>query len=167
MLSMALAWFAVSTYLGPSSSMVGVKTESNEEGAIKRERSSDDDEDDEDASFDPTSLEDLSDTSRTFPTLGRRQQQRRGQTPLRFAGRNDVVKREEEIKREEDQVLRQPLPAEADDEEDDDDDDNADEFSQGTSGFRDSGIGTGRDEERLASVQRRRKASMMMNGRES
>lgn len=167
MLSMALAWFAVSTYLGPSSSMVGVKTESNEEGAIKRERSSDD-ENDEDASFDPTSLEDLSDTSRTFPTLGLGRRPRRGgQTPLRFAGRNDVVKREEEIKREEDQVLRQPLPAEADDEEDDDDDDNADEFSQGTSGFRDSGIGTGLDEERLASVQRRRKASMMMNGRES
>ena len=141
MVSMALAWFAVSTYLG--SSTVG-KTESESSGnTIKRERSDSD-------AFDPTSMEDLSDTSRTFPTLGR-------QIPLHFSGRKDV-KKEEEIKREEDEVLRstqvQPLAAEADDEEDD--------VSVETSGFRDSGIGTGLDDERLASVQRRRKA--LMNG---
>ena len=139
MVSMALAWFAVSTYLG--SSTVG-KTESESSGtAVKRERSDSD-------AFDPTSMEDLSDTSRTFPTLGR-------QIPLHFSGRKDV-KKEEEIKREEDEVLRstqvQPLAAEADDEEDD--------VSVETSGFRDSGIGTGLDDERLASVQRRRKALM-------
>ena len=119
-----------------------MKTDESEtqDTAIKRERSDSD-------AFDPTSMEDLSDTSRTFPTLGR-------QTPLHFAGRKDV-KREEEIKREEEEVMRsigvQPLAAEADDEEDDD-------LSQETYGFRDSGIGTGLDDERLASVQRRRKA---------
>lgn len=92
---------------------------------------------------------------------------------MHFPGRNDVVKREDEIKREEEQVLNQPVLAEADDEEDEDDND--DNFSQGATtsgGFRDSGIGTGLDEERLASVQqqrrRRSKAQMTtMNGRES
>ena len=147
MVSMALAWFAVSTYLGSSSASVKEEEESNGSVAVKRERSV------SDAAFDPTSMEDLSDTSRTFPTLGR-------QIPLHFTGRKDV-KREEEIKREEDEVLRsaesQPQAAEADDEEDD--------VSQETSGFRDSGIGTGLDDERLASVQRRRKA--LMNGRDT
>lgn len=141
MLSMAVAWFVTSTYLGPGPS--SVKTGSNvKKGSImKRERS-------DSEAFDPTSMEDLSDTARTFPTLGR-------QTPLHFAGRKDV-KKEEEIKREEEEVLKstgvQPLAAEADDEEDD--------VSQETTGFRDSGIGTGLDDERLASVQRRRKALM-------
>lgn len=144
MVSMALAWFAVSTHLGSSST---VKTETETNGTVvKRERS-------DSEAFDPTSMEDLSDTSRTFPTLGR-------QMPLHFTGRNDF-KREEEIKREEDEIMRstevQPLAAEADDEDDD--------MSQETIGFRDSGIGTGLDDERLASVQRRRKA--LMNGRGS
>lgn len=158
MLSMAVAWFVTSTYLGPGPSSVkmgsSVKTGSIEKSesdphdtAMKRERSRSDSE-----AFDPTSMEDLSDTSRTFPTLGR-------QTPLHFAGRKDV-KKEEEIKREEDEVMKstgvQPLAAEADDEEDD--------VSQETTGFRDSGIGTGLDDERLASVQRRRKALMKERG---
>lgn len=141
---MALAWWAVSTYLG------AVETTKEEDegtnGIVKRERAGSDD-------FDPTSVEDLSDTSRTFPTLGR-------QMPLHFTGRKDV-KKEEEIKREEDEVIRstdvQPLAAEADDEDD--------YMSQEPSGFRDSGIGTGLDDERLSSVQRRRKA--LMNGRGS
>lgn len=142
MVSMAVAWLVVSTYLRSLST--SVKTESDSNGSIvKRERSDSD-------AFDPTSMEDLSDTPRTFPTLGR-------QGPLHFAGRKDV-KREEEMKREEDEIMRstgvQPLAAEADDE--DEDDDMFDE----TSGFRDSGIGTGLDDERLASVQRRRKALM-------
>ncbi len=137
MVSMTLAWLAVSTYLGASGS---VKREAGTNGTvIKRERSDSD-------AFDPTSMEDLSDTSRTFPTLGR-------QMPLHFTGRRDVNK-EEEIKREEDEVIRstgvQPLAAEADDEDDEDDD-----MSQETSSFRDSGIGTGLDDERLASVHRR------------
>lgn len=150
MVSMALAWFAVSTYLGSSSPSTAVKTETETNGTVvKRERS-------DSEAFDPTSMEDLSDTSRTFPTLGR-------QMPLHFTGRSDF-KREEEIKREEDEIMRstevQPLAAEADDEDDEDDD-----MSQETIGFRDSGIGTGLDDERLASVQRRRKA--LMNGRGS
>ncbi len=137
MVSMTLAWLAVSTYFGASGS---VKREAGTNGTvIKRERSDSD-------AFDPTSMEDLSDTSRTFPTLGR-------QMPLHFTGRRDV-KKEEEIKREEDEVIRstevQPLAAEADDEDDEDDD-----MSQETSSFRDSGIGTGLDDERLASVHRR------------
>ena len=136
MISMTFAWFAISTYLGPPN----VKKEKTNSTVIKRESDA----------FDPTSMDDLSDTSRTFPTLGR-------QAPLHFTGRRKDIKKEEEM---EDEVLKstelQPL-AEADDEEDDDDDD---EISQETSGFRDSGIGTGLDDERLAGVQRRRKALM-------
>lgn len=151
MVSMGLAWLVVSMYVGKKEEGGRSGKEEEEEGSnrsvvVKRERSDSD-------AFDPTSLEDLSDASRTFPTLGR-------QMPLHFTGRKDV-KREEEIKREEEEVLRaaemQPLAAEADDEDDD--------MSQGTSGFRDSGIGTGLDDERLASVQRRRKA--LMNGRDT
>lgn len=141
MLSMAVAWFVTSTYLGPGPSSVKTGSDVKKGSIMKRERS-------DSEAFDPTSMEDLSDTSRTFPTLGR-------QTPLHFAGRKDV-KKEEEIKREEEEVMKstgvQPLAAEADDEEDD--------VSQETTGFRDSGIGTGLDDERLASVQRRRKALM-------
>ena len=142
MISMAVAWFAISTYLAPPAKP-NKKTEPG--STVKRERSDSD-------AFDPTSLEDLSDTSRTFPTLGR-------QTALHFPGRRrDIIKKgEEEEEGIADEVLRstevQPLAAEADDEEEEDD-----EISQGTSGFRDSGIGTGLDDERLASVQRRRKS---------
>ena len=141
---MAVAWFAISTYLAPPRN---TKTEPG--FTVKRERSDSD-------AFDPTSLEDLSDTPRTFPILGR-------QTPLHFSGRRrDIIKKEEEGEEGfEDEVLRstevQPLAAEADDEDEEEDDD---EISQGTSGFRDSGIGTGLDDERLASVQRRRKGLM-------
>ena len=146
MISMTVAWFAISTYLAPRSP----KPTKTEPGVtVKRERSDSD-------VFDPTSLEDLSDTSRTFPTLGR-------QTPLHFSSRRrDIIKKEEEEDGGggiEDEVLRstgvQPLVAEADDEEEEEEED--DGVSQGTSGFRDSGIGTGLDDERLASVQRRRK----------
>ena len=146
MISMAVAWFATSTYLAARSP----KTMKTEPGVtVKRERSDSD-------AFDPTSLEDLSDTSRTFPTLGR-------QTPLHFSGRRrDIIKKEEEGGEGiEDEVLRstevQPLVAEADEDEEEEEDDG---LSQGTSGFRDSGIGTGLDDERLASVQRRRKGLM-------
>ncbi|KAL6718943.1 CCR4-NOT core subunit cdc39 [Lecanora helva] len=134
MLSMLFVWFIVSSYF--STTPTPIKTESEaKENAIKRERSDSD-------TFDPTSVEDLSDTSRTFPTLGR-------QLPLHFSGRSGVkIEDEEDMKKEE--ILRstdiQPLVTEADDEGED-----------GTE-WRDSGIGTGRDEERLASVQRRRKA---------
>ena len=70
--------------------------------------------------------------------------------PLHFSGRKDV-KKEEEIKREEDEVFKSTeVQPEADDEDD--------SISPEASGFRDSGIGTGLDEERLSSVQRRRNA---------
>ena len=150
MISMVVAWFAISTYLAPRPP----PKEKTEPGVtVKRERSDSD-------AFDPTSLEDLSDTSRTYPTLGR-------QAPLHFSGRRrDIIKKEEEEEEEEgieDEVLRstevQPLAAEADDEEEEEEEE-YDEISQGTSGFRDSGIGTGLDDERLASVQRRRKGLM-------
>ena len=77
--------------------------------------------------------------------------------PLQFTGRSGSVKKEdEEVKREEDELLRstdiQPLIAEADDEDEG--------VTEGKSGFRDSGLGTGLDEDRMAGVQRRRKALM-------
>ena len=143
MISMAVAWLAISTYLSPPNTKTepGLTT-------VKRERSDSD-------AFDPTSLEDLSDTPRTFPTLGR-------QTPLHFSGRRrDIIKKEEEEKEGiENEISQstevQPLAAEADDEDEAEDD----SFSQWMTGFRDSGIGTGLDDERLASVQRRRKGLM-------
>lgn len=144
MLSMLFAWFILSSYL--TSSPPTTKPESDTTGSgVKHERSESD-------AFDPTALEDLSDTSRTFPTLGR-------QMPLHFSGRRDF-KKEEEVKREEDEVVRstniQPLTTEADDE--------GDDVTEEMSGWRDSGIGTGLDDERLASVQRRRKALMGSGG---
>lgn len=142
MLSMLCAWLILSSYFDASPTRPKDEADAKS-GYIKQERSDSDIQD-------PTSLDDLSDTSRTFPTLGR-------QKPLHFTGRG-LVKEEEddEIKREEEEVMRstdiQPLVGEADDE----DDDTMGELS----GWRDSGIGTGLDEERLASVQRRRKAMM-------
>lgn len=146
MLSMLLAWFVLSSYFAESPATI--KSESDINGSIiKYERS-------DSEAFDPTSYDDLSDTSRTFPTLGR-------QKPLHFSGRRDAVKKEqdEETKREEDEVLRstsiQPLATEADDE--------GDDVTEEMSGWRDSGIGTGIEEDRAAGVQRRRKA--LMGGR--
>ena len=136
MLSMLAVWFIVSSRSKAASTSKETELDANE-AAIKRERSDSD-------TFDPKSLEDLSDTSRHFPTLGRQQ-------PLQFTRRSYVKKEEDEDEEEaKDVVLQsmdiQPLIAEADDE------------SEGVTEWRDSGIGTGRDEERLASVQRRRKA---------
>lgn len=138
MLSMAFAWFVFSMYFADSPAPI--KNESDTNGSIiKHERS-------DSETFDPTSYDDLSDTSRTFPTLGR-------QMPLHFSGRRDVFKKEEdEMKREEDEVVRstglQPLSAEADDE--------GDDVIEEMSGWRDSGIGTGIEEDRAAGVQRRK-----------
>ena len=137
MLSMLMVWVVLSSYL--SASPGGAMDESGEKD-VKREHSDSD-------VLDPSSLEDLSDTSRTFPTLGR-------QMPLHYSGRGNVKREADEIKQEE-EVMRstdiQPLAGEADDEDDE---------LEGTSGWRDSGIGTGRDEERMASVQRRRRSLM-------
>ncbi len=142
MLSMLCAWFVLSSYFAACPATTKAEPDANG-SYIKTERSDSD-------AFDPTSVEDLSDTSRTFPTFGR-------QKPLHFTGRG-LIQREEDgvVKREEDEIMRstdiQPLAAEPDDGEDD--------MTEEMSGWRDSGIGTGMDEERLASVQRRRKALM-------
>ena len=133
MLSMLCMWFVLSSYFATAPRP---KSERDTNGkAIKAEYSDSD-------AFDPTSVDDLSDTSRTFPTLSR-------QLPLHFTSRVGVKEEDDEEAKKND-VLQstdiQPLVAEADD-----------EGEYGTE-WRDSGIGTGLDEERLASVQRRRKA---------
>ncbi|KAL8799534.1 MAG: hypothetical protein Q9182_005809 [Xanthomendoza sp. 2 TL-2023] len=97
--------------------------------------------------YEPSLMEGLSDTSRTFPTLGRHM-------PLSFTGREGGVhKGSDERVKQEDEVLQstgvQPLIAEADDEDD----------GMGASAFRDSGIGTSLDEAQRARVQRRKKSS--------
>lgn len=146
MLSMLLAWFVFSSYLATHTT---TKTESilNGNARLKSEREGSE-------TFDPTSLDDISDTPRAFPTLGR-------QMPLQFTSRPTVVKKEDnDVKAEEETV--QPMSvhsliAEADDEDDD--------GIEGTSGWRDSGLGTGLDEDRVTGVQRRRKALVGDGGR--
>lgn len=145
-LSMLLAWFVFSSYLA---TQINSKTESilNGNARLKIERK-------DSETFDPTSLDDISDTPRAFPILGR-------QLPLQFTSRPTVVKREDNDVKEEEETLQsmsvQSFIAEADDEDDD--------VTEGTSGWRDSGLGTGLDEDRVTSVQRRRKALMGDGGR--
>ncbi len=135
-----VAWLILSFFV--SSSSTAPKSEPKRNGSIIKTEPSDSDH------FDPFSTEDLSDTSRTFPTLRR-------QPPLHFTGRNEPTKKEEARVKEEEEVLGSaaidPLHNEADDEEDDEERD--------TTGWRDSGIGTSLEEgDRRESVQRRRKA---------
>lgn len=146
MLSCLIAWFVLSHFFEKDKE-AGTKTEGVEDQseAIKSE-------DEEDGQFDPFSTEDLSDTSRSFPTLGR-------QMPLHFSSRRDGRKEEgeadEKVKKEHDSVVAstsiQPLGAEADDEEDEDE--------HGVRSWRDSGIGTSLEEgERKSNGQRRRRS---------
>ena len=145
MLSSLLAWFVLGSFSG------------GQGGDVKKEEIEDDSktmkaEEEEDEHFDPFSTEDLSDTSRSFPTLGR-------QMPLHFSSRQGSVRRaqgeeEERIKREEDSIMAstsiQPLGAEADDEDDDE------QVSMRL--WRDSGIGTSIEEtDRRSSLQRRQR----------
>ena len=136
-----IAWLVLSFFLKPSNT--APKPGSKQNGSTIKSEPSDSEH------FDPFSTEDLSDTSRTFPTLGR-------QAPLHFTGRNGLTKKEEEgVKKEEEDVSRlasaDPLNHEADDEEDDEE--------QGTASWRDSGIGTSLEEgDRRDSMQRRRRA---------
>ena len=141
MVSCAVVWVGISMVWAS-----GVKKKKEEDGderkEVKRER-------EEEGELDPTSMEDLSDTSRTFPTLGR-------QMPLHFSGRRDRVKQEngEEEKAREERLVAstsiQPLGAESDDEADED---------EAIASWRDSGIGTSlEDTDRRRSVQRRRRA---------
>lgn len=142
MTSSFLAWLALSMYFSSSDGEERIKQDPDgmdrqANGVVKTEE-------DDDESFDAFSTEDLSDTQRTFPTLGR-------QMPLRFLGRDsEEVKREET---EEEHLERtagnQPLTGEADDEED---------YVERRGGRTDSGLGTSLDEEasRKERVLRRR-----------
>ncbi|MCJ1281670.1 hypothetical protein MMC26_000992 [Xylographa opegraphella] len=148
--STCLAYLFLSSYLSSVSPPI---TKSESGIHIKREPSASESE-----PFNPLSTSDLSDASRTFPTIGR-------QMPLHFSSRTNTRKREEDdarVKQEEaDELERttrvQPLVAEPDDEDEDDD---AEFFS-----FRDSGIGTSLDEGDRRAVQRRRKALFGGGGR--
>jgi len=92
--------------------------------------------------MDPLSTADLSDTPRAFPTHGR-------QRPLQFSRPNEEVAVKEE--EDEDRIGMQPVFGEADDEEEFEDD--------ASSAWRDSGIGTGREDKDWRGTQRRRKSS--------
>ncbi|KAL8724851.1 MAG: hypothetical protein Q9181_006645 [Wetmoreana brouardii] len=138
MISALVAWVVLSSYLHTRSTTV-VKKE--DEPTIKSEP--------EESELDePSLMEGLSDTSRTFPTLGRHM-------PLHFSGRREGVSggdNGEAVDKEENVVQStgiQPLSAEADDEDDD---------FEAASGFKDSGIGTSLDEGQRAQMQRRRKS---------
>lgn len=145
MISTLAAWLVLSAYYSPSPPET-TKRHCNITGpAIKTEPSDSED-------FDPFSIEDLSDTSRSFPTLGR-------QMPLHYSRRKEAaIKKEEEkenVKREEEEAERPtgipPLNAEADDEQDEDED-------VDLAGWRDSGIGTGLDDGGRMGIERRRRA---------
>ncbi|MCJ1253250.1 hypothetical protein MMC24_001061 [Lignoscripta atroalba] len=137
-----LAYLILSSYIPTPSAT----TKSEPNHPIKTEPSASDTE-----PFNPLSTSDLSDTSRTFPTLGR-------QMPLHFSSRHDGLKTEEEDRahiKEEEEIERttgiQPLVGEADDEDEEEDE------RDGVS-FRDSGIGTSLEEGDRRAGQRRRKA---------
>ena len=135
MASALAVWLAFSLYV--SSRSTAPKSEPQKNGSIIKTEPSDSEH------FDPFSTEDLSDTSRTFPTLGR-------QAPLHF-----TKKAEGGIKKEEEETIKSaaidPFHNEADDEDDDE--------GRDTAGWRDSGIGTSLEEgDRRESVQRRRRA---------
>ncbi|KAL8886492.1 MAG: hypothetical protein Q9215_005810 [Flavoplaca cf. flavocitrina] len=140
MISALLAWLVLSSYL--TSDSTAMKKEETTSLKIKTEQS-------ESEKYEPSLLGGLSDTSRTFPAIGRH-------VALRFNGRDEDAGRgfNEGVKKE-DEVIQstglQPLTPEADDE---------DEEIE-TSGFRDSGIGTSLDESQRARVQRRKKGSLL------
>ncbi len=142
MFSALVAWLVLSSYL--SSDATKVKKEELTPRKIKAEPS-------EWERYEPSLTEGLSDTSRTFPTLGRH-------IPLHFTGREESARREaNEGERQVDEVIRstglQPLIAEADDEDE----------GISTPGFRDSGIGTSLDEIQRGRVQRRKKNPLVAN----
>ena len=153
MTTMTIVWLFLSVYLQADSS-------SYAKGSLKREYDHDSpllksEQTPDSEFFDPNSLDDLSDTSRTFPTFGR-------QRPLRYSASEDPalsppIKQEDDDDAMEEATI-QPLQATA--AEADDEDDFEDATGESSSAWRDSGIGTSREEERRAGVQRRRKAVM-------
>ncbi len=113
--------------------VVGVKSDPETDRKATKSEPSDSD------PIDPFSTEDLSDTSRSFPTLGR-------QMPLHFTRQDQseawIKKDGRKVKLEELELQApltgiQPFVAEADDE---------DEEMQAGSSWRDSGIGTSLDD---------------------
>lgn len=146
-LSSLLVWFVLGSFFS------GDKDEEpKKKGIAERDEVIKSEEEDDDQ-FDPFSTEDLSDTSRSFPTLGR-------QMPLHFSSRRGTLMKgeaeeEEKAKKEEEKVMAstniQPLGAEADDEEDEED--------RGIRSWRDSGIGTSLEEtDRRTNIPRRRRS---------
>lgn len=134
------AWLILSArYSSPPSEEV--KSDTTSTGPVIKTEPSDS----EDA--DPFSTEDLSDTSRSFPTYGR-------QMPLHFSRRKEAASKghTERVKKEEedfgDSLGLPPLIAEADGEEEDKD------ITLG--GWRDSGIGTSLDDRGRMGIERRR-----------
>ncbi|KAL8716261.1 MAG: hypothetical protein Q9220_000166 [cf. Caloplaca sp. 1 TL-2023] len=141
MISALVAWLVLSSYLSTHHT-TAKKEEPDNFPKIKTEPS-------ESEKYDQSLTEGLSDTSRTFPTLGR-------QMPLHFSGgRADDAGRGKERAMKQEEVVQsakiQPLIAEADDEDEDED------FE--TAGFKDSGIGTSLDESQRARLYRRRRSS--------
>lgn len=138
MISALIAWLVLASYFSAGTAVV--KKEEDTSSAIKTEPS-------ESEPYEPSLTEGLSDTSRTFPTLGRHM-------PLHFTSRGEgnSGRTEDVVKKEVEDVIQstgvQPLIAEADDE---------DEGAE-TTGFRDSGIGTSLEDDPRAQVQKRRKA---------
>lgn len=147
MFSAGLAWLLFHNYLIPAA----IKSEPSRNGKrVKSEPLSDSD------PIDPFSTEDFSDTSRTFPTLGR-------QIPLHFTRadswfkkegtrREERVKLDQEIEPQAPNRSIQPLAAiEADDE---------DEMDAGA-WWRDSGIGTSLDDgDRSGAYRQRRRYTL-------
>ena len=166
MLSTLVVWIALSYHLSSSSTPPSPISKEGqpkrEPEAIKTEPDGQGEEEEESGMLTPTLTDDLSDTSRTFPTLGR-------QMPLRYTGhgrRREGLEGEGidgRVKREDEDAegigaasVLQPLNGEAADDEGDEDKD--DEQGEAQS-FRDSGIGTSIDDEggrqARAQVQRR------------
>ena len=145
-ISMTIAWLILSYWFARPASPKEEKdmtaTNGHAKGTVKTEPSEED--------VDPFSTEGLSESQRSFPTIGR-------QMPLRFPVQSrdtqPQIKREptNEAEQIEESANIEPLAAEADDE---DDEEEAMERGRRT----DSGIGTSLDElDRTNSVQRRRR----------
>lgn len=141
MISMLLVWFGLSMYMDAPPSVPPKEEPDRNDTTIKSEAM-------DDEAFDPASMADLSDTPRTFPTLGRR-------GPLRFEGKKEedaaVMKRESEAL---ERMMRIPphTGMEADDEGESED--------KAGSEWRDSGIGTSREDERREEIRRRRRSQV-------
>ena len=166
MLSALTAWFFLSTFFSPTA----IKAEPTQRPKPELSDSE---------LLDPFSTEDLSDTPRSFPTLGRQMPplqypppSRRGLNQQEPVGGNIKDEEDRPIKKEEKEEegelpLRRSsgnppttVGAEADDEDEDDDD-------VESAAWRDSGIGTGLDDaDRNMGVHQRRRALFGGRGRE-